>query len=75
MRAHALEQWYRGHISRPRETKTYLQAVCGELLKHKLAESLYMGCVSYSNRFFGDGKVDKKSLRAPYWAQQSRRVA
>lgn len=37
--------------------------IIGHGLKHKLAESLYMGCVSYSNRFFGDGKVDKKSFK------------
>ena len=28
-----------------------------------LLESLYMGCVSYTVRFFPDGKVDKKRLR------------
>jgi exopolyphosphatase/guanosine-5'-triphosphate,3'-diphosphate pyrophosphatase len=27
-------------------------------------ESLYMGCVSYTRRFFPDGKLDKKSLKA-----------
>jgi exopolyphosphatase/guanosine-5'-triphosphate,3'-diphosphate pyrophosphatase len=27
-------------------------------------ESLYMGCVSYTQRFFPDGRIDKKSLKA-----------
>ena len=26
-------------------------------------ESLYMGCVSYSQRFFADGKISKSSLK------------
>lgn len=37
--------------------------IIGHGLKHKVAESLYMGCVSYSNRYFGDGRVDKKSFK------------
>ncbi len=28
-----------------------------------MLESLYMGCVSYSLRFFPKGRVDKKGLR------------
>jgi exopolyphosphatase/guanosine-5'-triphosphate,3'-diphosphate pyrophosphatase len=26
-------------------------------------ESLYMGCVSYTNKYFGDGKIDKKAMK------------
>lgn len=37
--------------------------IIGHGLKHKVAESLYMGCVSYSHRHFPDGKVDKKSFK------------
>ncbi len=32
------------------------------LTPHKL-ESLYMGCVSFSNRFFPDGKITKQNLK------------
>ena len=37
--------------------------IIGHKLKAKATESLYMGCVSYTNRFFGDGRIDKKTLR------------
>jgi exopolyphosphatase / guanosine-5'-triphosphate,3'-diphosphate pyrophosphatase len=44
--------------------------IIGTRLKPKLAESLYMGCVSYSERYFADGKFDKKSLRLAQFAAQ-----
>lgn len=37
--------------------------IIGEGLKPLHLESLYMGCVSYSARFFPDGKVSKSSLK------------
>ncbi|HEX4332663.1 MAG TPA: exopolyphosphatase [Usitatibacter sp.] len=37
--------------------------IIGHKLRAKAMESLYMGCVSYTARFFSEGKVDKKSLR------------
>ena len=37
--------------------------IIGNKMKAKATESLYMGCVSYTARFFGDGRVDKKSLK------------
>lgn len=37
--------------------------IIGHKLRAKAMESLYMGCVSYTARFFPEGKVDKKSLR------------
>lgn len=37
--------------------------IIGHALKPKVAESLYMGCVSYSNKFFGDGRTDKKAFK------------
>ena len=37
--------------------------IIGHKLKTRAVESLYMGCVSYSARYFGDGRIDKKSLR------------
>ncbi|MFZ4538989.1 exopolyphosphatase [Propionivibrio sp.] len=37
--------------------------IIGNKLEPQLMESLYMGCVSYSLRFFPDGKVDKKRFR------------
>ena len=37
--------------------------IIGSKLEPQLMESLYMGCVSYSLRFFPGGKVDKKRFR------------
>ncbi|MFL6574296.1 MAG: exopolyphosphatase [Burkholderiales bacterium] len=38
--------------------------IVGAGLEPQLTESLYMGCVSYSLRYFPDGKVDKAAMRA-----------
>lgn len=40
------------------------ELIIGHKLRPLAMESLYMGCVSYTGRYFGDGKLDKKSLRA-----------
>jgi len=37
--------------------------IIGKKVTPQLMESLYMGCVSYTLRFFPDGKVDKKRFR------------
>ncbi|HUP97949.1 MAG TPA: exopolyphosphatase [Usitatibacter sp.] len=37
--------------------------IIGNKLRAKATESLYMGCVSYTARFFGDGRIEKKSFR------------
>ena len=37
--------------------------VIGKSFKPIALESLYMGCVSYSMRFFPDGRIDKRGLR------------
>ncbi len=37
--------------------------IIGRHFQPVLLESLYMGCVSYSLRFFPDGKIDKKRMR------------
>jgi exopolyphosphatase/guanosine-5'-triphosphate,3'-diphosphate pyrophosphatase len=37
--------------------------IIGNRMKPKAMESLYMGCVSYTGRFFGDGRIDKKTLK------------
>lgn len=37
--------------------------IIGHRLKPKAAESLYMGCVSYSERHFPGGAMDKRSFR------------
>jgi exopolyphosphatase/guanosine-5'-triphosphate,3'-diphosphate pyrophosphatase len=37
--------------------------IIGNKLRPKATESLYMGCVSYTGRFFGEGRIEKKSLR------------
>ncbi|CAH1387555.1 exopolyphosphatase [Candidatus Nitrotoga sp. M5] len=38
------------------------ECVIGEGLEPLRTESLYMGCVSYSKRFFGDGKITKDAM-------------
>ena len=38
--------------------------IIGTGLEPQLTESLYMGCVSYSLRYFPDGKVDKGRMKA-----------
>src|SRR5712671_231088 len=38
--------------------------VIGTGLEPQLTESLYMGCVSYSLKYFPDGKIDKSRMRA-----------
>ncbi|MEW9898163.1 exopolyphosphatase [Chitinivorax sp. PXF-14] len=38
--------------------------IVGQQLKPQKTESLYMGCVSYTLRFFPDGKITKQALRA-----------
>ncbi len=40
------------------------ECIIGTGLEPRLTESLYMGCVSYSLRFFPDGKVDKSRMKA-----------
>jgi exopolyphosphatase/guanosine-5'-triphosphate,3'-diphosphate pyrophosphatase len=37
--------------------------IIGNGPKTRAVESLYMGCVSYTHRFFPDGKVDKKAMK------------
>jgi exopolyphosphatase/guanosine-5'-triphosphate,3'-diphosphate pyrophosphatase len=38
--------------------------IIGVKLRPKVMESLYMGCVSYTRRFFPDGRIDKKAMKA-----------
>jgi exopolyphosphatase/guanosine-5'-triphosphate,3'-diphosphate pyrophosphatase len=40
------------------------ELIVGQGLKPKLMESLYMGCVSSSLKYFPEGRVDKRSLKA-----------
>jgi exopolyphosphatase/guanosine-5'-triphosphate,3'-diphosphate pyrophosphatase len=44
------------------------ECIIGNRLKPKAMESLYMGCVSYTARFFADGKIEKKALRQAQFA-------
>jgi exopolyphosphatase/guanosine-5'-triphosphate,3'-diphosphate pyrophosphatase len=37
--------------------------IIGNRMKPKLMESLYMGCVSFTGRYFGDGRIDKKAFK------------
>jgi exopolyphosphatase/guanosine-5'-triphosphate,3'-diphosphate pyrophosphatase len=38
--------------------------IIGTGIEPQLTESLYMGCVSYSLKFFADGKIDKGRMKA-----------
>ncbi|HQW37185.1 MAG TPA: exopolyphosphatase, partial [Usitatibacteraceae bacterium] len=38
--------------------------IIGVRLKPKVMESLYMGCVSWTRRYFPEGKIDKKAMKA-----------
>lgn len=40
--------------------------VIGQRFEPKLRESLHMGCISYSNRFFPGGKITKKYFEKAY---------
>jgi exopolyphosphatase/guanosine-5'-triphosphate,3'-diphosphate pyrophosphatase len=37
--------------------------IIGNKLRAKATESLYMGCVSFTARYFGDGRIEKKTLK------------
>jgi exopolyphosphatase/guanosine-5'-triphosphate,3'-diphosphate pyrophosphatase len=39
------------------------ECIIGQKLKPRAVESLYMGCVSYTSRFFPGGKIDKKAMK------------
>jgi exopolyphosphatase/guanosine-5'-triphosphate,3'-diphosphate pyrophosphatase len=39
------------------------EIIIGNKLRPKAMESLYMGCVSYTERFFPDGRIEKKALK------------
>ncbi|MGE5617147.1 MAG: exopolyphosphatase [Bacillota bacterium] len=38
--------------------------IIGNKLRTKAVESLYMGCVSHSAKFFPEGRIDKKAMKA-----------
>src|SRR3954470_15278853 len=40
------------------------ECIVGVGLEPQLTESLYMGCVSYSLKFFPDGRIDKQRMKA-----------
>jgi exopolyphosphatase / guanosine-5'-triphosphate,3'-diphosphate pyrophosphatase len=40
------------------------ECIIGAALEPQLMESLYMGCVSFSLKYFPDGKIDKGRMRA-----------
>jgi exopolyphosphatase / guanosine-5'-triphosphate,3'-diphosphate pyrophosphatase len=44
------------------------ECIIGNRLKPNAMESLYMGCVSYTARFFPDGRIDKKAYRQAQFA-------
>lgn len=45
--------------------------IIGERFEARLMESLYMGCVSYGERFFGRGEISQKAFDAAYFAAYS----
>jgi len=44
------------------------ECIIGNKLKPRAMESLYMGCVSYTTRFFPDGKIEKKAFKQAQFA-------
>jgi len=46
----------------------YTECIIGNKLKPRAMESLYMGCVSYTTRFFPDGKIEKKAFKQAQFA-------
>jgi len=40
------------------------ELIIGVKLRPKVMESLYMGCVSYTRRYFPEGRIDKKAMKA-----------
>ncbi len=38
--------------------------IIGNKLRTKAIESLYMGCVSFTSRYFPEGRIDRKSMKA-----------
>jgi exopolyphosphatase/guanosine-5'-triphosphate,3'-diphosphate pyrophosphatase len=44
------------------------ECIIGHKLRPKAIESLYMGCVSYTARFFPEGRIDKRSLKQAQFA-------
>ncbi len=47
------------------------ELIIGEGLEPQLTESLYMGCVSFSLKYFGDGVVDKQRMKAAEFAARN----
>jgi exopolyphosphatase/guanosine-5'-triphosphate,3'-diphosphate pyrophosphatase len=39
------------------------ELIIGHNMAPKVMESLYMGCVSYTGRYFPEGRIDKKAMR------------
>jgi len=40
------------------------EIIIGTGFEPQLTESLYMGCLSYSLKFFADGRIDKPRMKA-----------
>ncbi|HTH41175.1 MAG TPA: exopolyphosphatase [Rhodocyclaceae bacterium] len=49
--------------------------IIGRNIQPKQLESLYMGCVSYSLRFFSEGRIDKRSLKEAMTAARTELTA
>ncbi len=48
------------------------ECIIGERFEPILADSLYMGCVSYSRRYFPDGRIDAANMHAAHLAAQQK---
>ena len=44
------------------------ECIIGNKLKPKAMESLYMGCVSYTSRYFPEGRIEKKAFKHAQFA-------
>ena len=44
------------------------ECIIGNKLKPKAMESLYMGCVSFTSRYFPDGRIEKKAFKQAQFA-------
>jgi exopolyphosphatase/guanosine-5'-triphosphate,3'-diphosphate pyrophosphatase len=44
------------------------ECIIGNKLKPKAMESLYMGCVSYTTRYFPEGRIEKKAFKQAQFA-------
>lgn len=47
------------------------ELIIGVKLRPRVMESLYMGCVSWTRRYFPEGRIDRKSMKAAEFAARA----